>query len=174
MTRAVLALTAILVGFTATSASAQATVVPDPSAWGFGPAIGFISNNLGSDLVNPGDAFIDETGIVRVTKVTNSEPMLLFGVHHVLGRIKDKVGVGPGIVVKPGDNLIDAAGAGLVFEFRDPNDAAGFTLGVGAILRFATTRLADGWKSGELAPTSNIEYLEKDELFLGFWTGISY
>lgn len=167
-------LVALLIGI-AVPVAAQPTLTPEQVAgWGWGPSIGFVSQNIGADLVSPGGVVVGEDGILRIVKDNNSEPMLLFGTHYILGVIGGKVGIGPGIVIRPGDSLIDAAGGGIVFEFKDAGQAAGFSLGVGAIKVFTTSRLATGWEDGALAPPGPIQFREQGEVFLGFWTGVAF
>jgi hypothetical protein len=144
----------------------------EPSDWGFTIQLGFVRNHLGDAGVKPGDAVIDEDGRVRVTRISNAEPMLLFGVHHVLGHV-GTTGIGVGIVAAPGDNLIEGAGAGPVFVFGDAGKVS-FTVGGGPYLRFRTTTLAPGWVDGGLAPGPNIQFLEKDELYVAFWLGAGF
>lgn len=148
----------------------------NPSEWGWGPQLGFMANTVGADLVRPGDVSIAEDGTVLLTRIRNNEPLLLLGAHRTLWQITSTLGLGVGLVVAPGEALIEAAGGGIVFEFKGVDDAVGFTLGIGAINRFSTFRLAEGWSVGQPAPPRSLDHalLETDETALAFWSGASF
>lgn len=160
-----------LILFVGAPSLAQDSEPSNPFGLGWGAGMGFSDQIVGEPLVAEGDAFIDASGIVRVTREQNVRPRVILESHYTFQVRAWALAVGPVMFVQPGDALFDAAGGGLLIELGE--GATSMNLIIGALLDFEVTRLHPDYISGFRAPTAQLAFLTKEELqlFVGFVVG---
>ena len=144
---------------------------PDFTAFGWGLGLAFTDNLKGADLVKEEDVIVDENGILRVQRSSNVRARMVAETHYVfpIGAIA----VGPFIAIEPGDNLIQAAGSGVLVEFGDDTGPT-FNIGIGVMVEFNASRLAEGYESGKPSPTADPQFLIREEATLLIMTTVGF
>ena len=118
-------------------------------------------------------AELDANRKIRVKEEKNAIPRFILESHYFftpnhdfLWMVRpDNWGWGPFVCVQPGDNIIDAVGAGLMLGFKREKtfgalvEPGSFNLGVGVIVDPNTQILGDGQREGQtLTETDSIRY----------------
>ncbi len=161
-------LATVIVFLLASTAAAQ-DPVPNPFGIGWGGGFAFSSNLIGVPLVDPGDAFIDENGIIRITHPRNVKARVLLESHYTFRLAGSPLALGPVIFVQPsGESLFDAAGGGLLLELGE--GPTSFNLIVGILIDFDVSRLHRDYVDGFRSPTPDLVYVQREEvqLMIGF------
>lgn len=156
------------------SAVASAQQPPDnPFGMGWGAGMGFSANTIGVPLVEPGGAFIDELGIIRITHPLNVKSRILMESHYTFRVPGSPLGIGPVIMIQPsGDGLFDAAGGGVLIELGEGDRSFNFI--VGLLVDFDVSRLHRDYVDGFRSPTAELVFVTREEvqLVVGFAIGL--
>ena len=171
----------ILIGifFDPTPAAAQ----PPPIDFaGFGWGVGFAFNNsLTEDIVNPEDVeIVGPDRILQVAKVSNISYGMVFE-SHVTFQWRPSVAVGPYVSVTTGnDELIQAAGLGILFELNRPSlnpttnrmepSRVSFNVGVGVNVLLNVNMLRSGLKDGFHVPEGINPVVQREKAVLQLMT----
>ncbi len=142
-----------------------------PFGIGWGGGFAFSSNLVGQPLVEPGDAFIDENGIIRITHPRNVKSRILLESHYTF-RMTSEMAIGPVIFIQPsGESLFDAAGGGFLLELGQGETSFNFL--VGLLVDFDVSRLHRDYFDGFPSPTSDIVFVSREEVqfIVGFAVG---
>lgn len=142
-----------------------------PFGLGWGGGFAFSSNLVGVPLVDVGDAFIDEGGIIRITHPRNVKSRILLESHYTFG-ITGPLAIGPVIFIQPsGENLFDAAGGGLLIELGE--GPTSFNLLIGLLVDFDVSRLHRDYVDGFRSPSPELVFVSREEIqfIVGFAVG---
>lgn len=161
--------------------------------WGFGVGVSLTQDFGGEDRIE--SVSLDENGIVRVDKETNSLARIGLETHYfgdcrfVLGDWLEgwlgegDCGIGPFLAVQPGeDDIIDAIGFGAMIGFRKAplnvleNDTFNnsFNIGIGAIVDPETTVLGTDVRENEALPDGETTVRTREEYQWGLLVLFSF
>ncbi len=153
--------------------SAEANTGRDFAGLNFGVGISLTHDIGNNDRVST--AFLDENGIVRVSKNQNDIARVMLETHYFfepasggasfLGMTtSDKWGHGPFVALQPGtDEIIEAIGIGWMVGFRrSATSSESWNIGLGYVVDPSVQVLGDGIKENEILPTGESQIRFKD------------
>lgn len=143
----------------------------------FGVGLGVTLDTGTRDRVD--DATIDANGIVRVNESSNIRARVFLETHKFIysrpvkgAKRFQPHGIGPFIALQPGtDEIIDSIGIGILFGWRDSDDATNsFNLGIGIHVDPRTQVLGDEFRKDQPAPVDaatgmplNVRFVDRDQ-----------
>ena len=110
------------------------------------------------------NAMEDGPQVIRATKKRNTTARILLETHYFFSPWHKNLGFGPFIAIQPGnEEIIEAAGAGVMMGLRRDDRAQSFNMGVGVLVEPSVKTLGDGQTDGEPLPAgeSEIRFQEK-------------
>jgi hypothetical protein len=149
---------------------------PNLSGFGFGIGISLTIDTGENDRIK--SAEVDANGIIRVSEEQNKIARFVLETHYFFTpknsffKLVDggQWGHGPFICIQPGDNIIDAVGAGWMIGFKRKPTPSGlgpeaFNLGVGVVVDPRVQVLGDGLNENEpLPPGDSIRYKNTSQM----------
>lgn len=123
-------------------------------------------------------------GVVRVKDEDNARARIMLESHYFfrpkgnfLGVDEGDWGVGPFVAIQPGENdIVSAAGLGLMIGFRRPNESGSWNIGVGVVFDPDTKTLGDGIRPNQPLPAGEtaIRYKERAQKGVVILTSFSF
>jgi hypothetical protein len=147
----------------------------------FGTGISLTIDTGSHDRVNDAELV---AGVVRVKDEDNAKARILLESHYFFLPQRDFFGVSPGdwgvgpfLAIQPGENdIVSAAGLGLMIGFRRPNSSNSWNIGVGVLYDPDTKTLGDGIRPNQPLPPgeTEIRYKERAQKGVVILTSFSF
>lgn len=123
-------------------------------------------------------------GLVRVKDEENARARIMLESHYFflpqrsfLGVSANDWGIGPFVAIQPGENdIVQAAGAGLMIGFRRPDSSSSWNIGVGLVYDPNTKTLGDGIVANQPLPPgeTTVRYKERAQKGVVILTSFSF